>query len=161
MIYRIRQFWQALLPKISSQELQWAFDILPAPTIPLFLGQSLTEQRHALDVTLDLWSAELNNHNLLIAALLHDCGKSKNPLKVWERIYIVLLQRAPRKTWDFLLGSYPFLSSPLRTAQDHPKWGAELALNYGLDVEIVELIQHHHFPRTWEGRQLYEADNRH
>jgi len=160
MIYRIRQFWQALMPKISSKELNWALDILPSPAIPLFLAQSLAEQRHALDVTLDLWSAS-RNPNLLIAALLHDCGKSKNPLNVWERIYIVLLQRAPRKAWDFFLRCSPFFSSPLYTAEKHPTWGAELALNIGLDVEIVELILHHHSPKTREGLLLYEADNRH
>lgn len=161
MIYRIRQFWQALNPRVSNQELQWALDILPTSAIPLFLDQSLTEQRHALDVALDLWSTAPKNHNLLIAALLHDCGKSRNTLKVWERIYIVLLQRAPRKVWNALLVAYPFLSSPLRTAQDHPTWGAELVRNKGLDREIVELIHDHHFPMTWEGRLLYEADNRH
>lgn len=160
MIYRIHQFCQALMPKIGSEELQWTLDILPSPAIQLFLKQSSAEQRHALDVALDLWSGS-RNRNLIIAALLHDCGKSKNPLNLLARIYIVLLQRAPRKIWDFLLRSYPFFSSPLRTAQEHPAWGAELALELGLDAEIVELILNHHSPKTQNGRLLYEADNRH
>jgi HD-like signal output (HDOD) protein len=160
MIYRIHQFYQALRPKIGSEELQWAFDLLPPPAIQLFLRQSLAEQRHALDVALDLWSGS-KDRNLIIAALLHDCGKIKSPLNLLARIYIVVLQRTPRKTWDFLLHSYPFFSSPLLTAQEHPAWGAELALELGLDSEIVELILNHHFPKTQKGRLLYVADNRH
>ncbi len=160
MIYRIHQFYQALRPKIGSKELQWAFDILPSPAIQLFLRQSLAEQRHALDVALDLWSGS-RNRNLIIAALLHDCGKSKSPLNLFARIYIVLLQRAPHRTWDFLLRSTPFFSSPLRTAQEHPTWGAELTHSLGLDAEIVELILNHHSPKTQKGHLLYEADNRH
>lgn len=160
MIYRIHQFRQALRPEIRSEELHWAFDILPPTAIQLFLRQSLAEQRHALDVALDLWSGS-RDRNLIIAALLHDCGKSMSPLNLIARIYIVVLQRAPRKTWDFLLRLSPFFSSPLRTAQEHPIWGAELTHGLGLDAEIVELILNHHSPKTQKGRLLYEADNRH
>ena len=161
MIYRIRQFWYALRPKINSNELRWAQSILPTSAFSLFINQSMPEKRHALDVAKDLFLSHPNDPNLLIAAFLHDCGKSQNALKLWERIYIVLLQKAPRKTWSLLLRSHSVLSSPLRTAQEHPIWGAEMARNAGLNEEIVQLILNHHNPKTSEGQLLYEADNRH
>jgi hypothetical protein len=161
MFYRARQFWQAIFPRINSEELNWALNKLPPTAASLFMQQSLTEQRHAIDVAYDLWLTHAEYPNLIIAALLHDCGKSRYPLNVWERIYIVLLQRAPLKARERLLQSRPLFSSPLRTALDHPIWGATLALELGLDDEIIALIQYHHNPRTPLGRLLYEADNRH
>jgi hypothetical protein len=162
MFYRAQQFFQAILPKkIRLEEFDWVHKILPSSALPLFFAQSLPDQRHALDVALDINSSNRSSHNLLIAALLHDCGKSRNPLKTWERIYIVLAQQAPRKVWNFLLHSTSFLSSPLLTAENHPAWGSEFAHKAGLDPEIVELIRLHHCPKTSTGRILYEADNRH
>ena len=161
MIYRIRQFWYALWPKIDNNELLWAQSILPASAFSLFINQSMPEKRHALDVARDLFLSHPKDKHLLVAALLHDCGKSQNTLKLWERIYIVLLQKASSKTWNLLLHSHSVLSSPLRTAQEHPVWGAKMARNAGLNEEVVQLILNHHNPQTSVGQLLFEADNRH
>lgn len=161
MLYRIRQFRHAIFPKIKSEELQWAISLLPSCSVPLFKAQSPPEQRHALDVALDLWGSGVKTPHLLIAALLHDCGKTKYPLKVWERITIVLLQKAPQRIWNYLLHSSSLFSAPLRTAQEHPHWGAEMASEIGLDPLVVELIREHHTPSSQEGYLLSAADNRH
>lgn len=161
MIYRIRQLYQAIKPKVHKPEIEWASDILPSSAVSLFLSLSESEQRHALDVAYDLWSADQRDPNLLIAALLHDCGKSLKPLMLWERIYIVLVQALPPRAWNTLLHSFPLFSAPLLTAQEHPAWGAELALRLGLNPEIIELIRNHHSPKTWKDILLSEADNRH
>lgn len=164
MLYRVQQFLQAIIPpKISSEELDWIHKKLPSSAQPLFYAQALPDQRHALDVAFDLNSLPHTfvSENLLIAALLHDCGKSRSPLKVWERIYIVLAQQAPQRIWNALLRGPSFLSSPLQVAKNHPRWGAEMAYKAGLDPEVVELIKFHHHPNYPAGRILFEADNRH
>ncbi|AGA69606.1 putative domain HDIG-containing protein [Desulfitobacterium dichloroeliminans LMG P-21439] len=161
MLYRVRQFYNTIYPKINTEELEWALKLLPPCSVPLFKSQPLPEQRHALDVALDLCASGIHNSHLLAAALLHDCGKAKHPLKVWERVAIVLLQKLPRQIWDHLLSCHSPLSLSLRTAQEHPSWGAEMAQEFGLDLHIIELIREHHDPRSKEGRLLYEADNRH
>ncbi|HHY26850.1 MAG TPA: HD domain-containing protein [Desulfitobacterium dehalogenans] len=161
MFYRVHQFWKAIHPIIREEELEWAISLLPPHSLPLFQAQPLPEQRHALDVALDLWDSGIRDSYLLIAALLHDCGKTRYPLKVWERITIVLLQKGPRKIWNTLISSHFPISAPLRAAEAHPAWGAEMALEIGLDPHIVELIGEHHTPHSQEGYLLYLADNRH
>lgn len=161
MFYRIRQFRHAIHPKFKIEELDWAKSILPPNAMQLFLSQPLPEQRHALDVALDLWTSGIRDNHLLIAALLHDCGKGKNPLKVWERIIIVLLQKLPLPVWNNLLQTQSPFSGPLRTAQEHPQWSAEMAAAIGLSPQVVELISQHHNPNNHEGYILFAADNRH
>ncbi len=161
MFYRIHQFWQAIHPIITEDELAWVISLLPAPSLALFQGQPLPEQRHALDVAQDLWSSGIRDSHLLIAALLHDCGKTRYPLQLWERVAIVLLQKAPRKIWHTLSHSSLPLAASLQAADAHPLWGAEMASHLGLDPRIVELIREHHTPHSQEGYLLYQADNRH
>lgn len=160
MLYRVHQFWQALHPTIKKEELEWALSLLPACAVPLFKSQPLPEQRHALDVALDLWDSSIQDSHLLIAALLHDCGKCRHPLKVWERIFIVLLQKAPSQLWNALASSQSSISILLQTAEEHPHWGAIKALEIGLDPEIAKLIREHHNPNSEAGYLLYLADNR-
>lgn len=161
MIYRIRQLCQAIKPRINKAEIDWALSFLPPSTVSVFFDLPESEQRHALDVAYDLWSANQRDLNLLIAAFLHDCGKSRRPLMLWERIYIVLVQKLPHRVWNALLHSHSLLSAPLLTAQEHPLWGAELALKLGLNAEVIELIRNHHSPKTLKETLLQEADNRH
>jgi len=161
MFYRLHQFAQAICPVIAKEELAWAYSLLPPNAHALFTAQPLPEQRHALDVALDLEKQGIEDPQLLIAALLHDCGKIKSPLKIWQRVAIVLLQKAPRIVWDTLAKSHRSFFSFLQTAEKHPEWGAEMALNIGLEQDIVELIREHHSPKSSKGELLCQADNRH
>lgn len=168
MFYRVRQFYQAFFPQITSKDLLLVHSFLPEAAVPLFKSQSLADQRHALDVAFDLKHIPNNqnlnqNRNLIIAALLHDCGKTCYPLKIWQRVYIVLCARLPKNIQEFLLDlDYlrPF-SMPLRLASEHPYWGADLAYEAGLNDEVVQLIRRHHTPHSDLEKLLYWADNRH
>lgn len=166
MFYRIHQFIQALFPHIDASEITWALDNLPPEACSLFLKQSLSEQRHALDVAQSLIK-EKNTlslsdfRDLLTAALLHDCGKSKISSPIWHRVFIVLMQRMPQSLWLRLERSHTIFATPLITASQHAIWGSHFAQKAGLKPLICLLILEHHRPTTALGRLLESADNAH
>ena len=49
-----------------------------------------SEQAHAVSVYRQLVAQGETSSDLLAAALLHDVGKSLSPLRLWERVLIVL-----------------------------------------------------------------------
>jgi len=166
MFYRIHQFNQALFPHIDSSEITWALSKLPPEASSLFLKQSLSEQRHALDVAQSLIKEKKtlslsDFRDLLAAALLHDCGKSKISSPIWHRVFIVLMQRMPQSIWFCLERSHTIFAAPLITASQHAIWGSNLAQRAGLNPLICLLIQEHHSPTTALGRLLESADNAH
>lgn len=166
MFYRVHQFIHALSPHISSLEITWALENLPPEACPLFLKQSRPEQRHALDVAQSLMNARksltpTDFQFLLVAALLHDCGKSKVYNRLWHRVFIVLMQKMPPFMWSRLERSHTVFAAPLITASQHALWGGNLAQSAGLNPMICLLIWEHHSPRTELGRMLSHADNTH
>jgi hypothetical protein len=166
MFYRVHQFIHAIFPQIDSSEITWALDNLPPEACSLFLKQSRSEQRHALDVALSLMKEKntltlSNFQNLLVAALLHDCGKSKVCNCLWHRVFIVLMQKMPQSIWSRLERSHTVFATPLKTASQHANWGGNLAQRAGLNPVICLLIHEHHSPKTELGRILESADNAH
>ena len=83
-LYRSRQVWHALRPRIDSDELAEACALMSENEARIFFSMQRRDQRHALEVTSRLRSMGADQHDLLIAALLHDCGKGVMP--VWLRI---------------------------------------------------------------------------
>jgi hypothetical protein len=166
MFYRVHQFIRAAFPQIDPSEITWALDNLPPEACSLFLKQSRSEQRHAIDVAHSVMKEKnsltlLNFHNLLAAALLHDCGKSKVGNRLWHRVFIVLLQKMPQPIWSRLERSHTVFATPLKTASRHAIWGGSLAQRAGLNPMICRLIHEHHSPKTELGRILEDADNAH
>ena len=166
MLYRVHQFIKAIFPAIASSEITFALEKLPPEACSLFLKQSASEQRHAIDVAQDLMNQQnrltlSDFEDLLIAALLHDCGKSKvcNPL--WHRVSIVIMQKLPQSTWSSLERGTTIFAEPLKTASQHAIWGGNLAQIAGLSPLICRLIYEHHRPQTELGRILESADNKH
>ena len=83
--------------------------------------------------------------DLLTAALLHDIGKTRIDLQVWERVWIVLakriLPRAIRQAWG--AGAATGLKRGLVVRAQHPAWGAEMVAAVGGRPLAVELIRRH------------------
>lgn len=170
MLYRVRQLIDALWPKVCESEYAWLFQELSAEEAALFSRQTLTEQRHALDVAFDIQKQKITieidygtdgYHNLLHAALLHDCGKSLIALRLWQRVFIVLFDYLPANTQKRIVGQRSLLGKTLTIYRQHPVWGKRLAARTGLSPDIQGLILKHHAPISPLDELLYLSDSRH
>jgi hypothetical protein len=86
-LYRSRQVLHALWPRIRKDEFEHAVGLLTETEQPLFLAMERRDQRHAIEVMRRL-QASIDHRDVLVAALLHDCGKGHVP--VWLRILHVV-----------------------------------------------------------------------
>ena len=170
--YRLRQFWQAVTAKPGNQDLELAHEYLSPPLMALFTQMQKSEQMHSISVFQDLLSHGEENPDLLIAALLHDVGKIKHPLSLFERIEIVIgTALFPKQSKKWGKSQPQGWKRPFVIAQNHPQWGAETVKNAGASKQTVEIIRRHHETITQENtkktdntleiliRKLQEFDN--
>ena len=150
LVYRGRQFWLALRARPAAQDLEQARIILGPDLFPLFTTMQPGEQVHSLQVLHRLQSQGEEHPDLLAAALLHDVGKSRRKLRLWERAWIVLARAflAPQAhQWGCVdandLACLPFWQQPLVVAEQHPAWGAEMVAAAGSPFLAVALIRRH------------------
>lgn len=170
IIYRMTQFFNALWPKIEQREYYWLDTILTPKEIALFKKQSLAEQRHSLDIALELHQQQESimqkygkaaYHNLMVAALFHDCGKSLITLHLWQRIFIVASGFLPDQWRTYISQQRNVFGKTLVIYTQHPAWGKQLAAKAGANQEVQTLIQNHHTPNNALEKILSSADNHH
>ena len=81
---------------------------------------------------------------VLIAALLHDVGKVKHPIRPWERAIAVIVRRVfPNKFHQWGQGKANLFGRAIVVSARHAEWGAELAAAAGASERVVWLIRHH------------------
>lgn len=121
---------------------------LPPKLLGLFIAMQPDEQAHSYEVFHELLEKGENNPDLLTAALLHDAGKSRHKLHIWERVWIVVGKALfPRqivkwgvpgeKDWEFSW------RRAFVIAEQHPAWGAQMAEEAGASPLVVRLIRWH------------------
>jgi putative nucleotidyltransferase with HDIG domain len=142
--YRVWQFWQSLKGSPGEKDWEKAAAILTPPELTLFEQLPVPDQNHSLRVLKTLEIEGESDPDLLKAALLHDIGKARHPLRRYERVFAVLVR-----------GVFPGLAAvwgekeargiqrALAVIQQHPAWGAELAQGAGCSQAVIWLIRHH------------------
>jgi len=101
-----------------------------------------------------LCEAGYNHPDLLAAALLHDVGKICHPLSIWDRTVIVVGSGLfPERAERWARGSLDSWRRPFVVRAQHPAWGAEMALDAGSRIEVVEMIRHHQDEIADDGRE--------
>jgi putative nucleotidyltransferase with HDIG domain len=144
LAYRLGQFRRHLGSQLDAAELAAARKILTPAQMDLFLQMSPGEQSHSLEVLRRLDAQGERHPDLLTAALLHDVGKTRLPLRLWERAWIVLAGRFfRREAPSQALEKQPWWQKPLAVAEQHPVWGAEMAQAAGCSARAVSLIRRH------------------
>lgn len=119
--------------------------LLPPAALPLYRQLSKPDRAHSLRLLTWLQAHGHTDPDLLIAALLHDCGKAAAPLAVWQRTLKVLLRLFLPSAWHRLSRPAPpgHWRYPFFVLQTHPEIGAVRAEAAGLNPSVVWFIRYH------------------
>jgi hypothetical protein len=116
----------------------------------------VADRRHGLDVVARLRADGVSDPEVLLAGLLHDCGKGQTG--VAPRVAYSLGQAYGPWVWR-AAGRLPGYGSALRVLQVHAERSAELAAEAGCSPRTVELIRHQDAPQDPQfGELLRLAD---
>jgi hypothetical protein len=143
-LYRIWQFWKSITG--TPGELDWGKikAVLSPSELSLFQQLPSADQNHSLRVLEALEKAGEKNPHLLESALLHDIGKIIHPLRLWERVFAVLVKALfPVLYMNWGEGEPRGIKRPLVIIKQHPEWGAVLAESAGSSPTTVWLILNH------------------
>jgi hypothetical protein len=110
----------------------------------LFFRMSDPDQSHSVRVFQTLVDQGDEDEDLLMAALLHDVGKSLHPLRAWERSLVVVTNRIlPNQVLKWGQDEPYGWRKPFVVALQHPEWGAALIQQEGGSETLVTLIRYH------------------
>ena len=162
-IYRVQQFARAagswVRPARVDAELVGHY--LSPAGIELFRAMPRYDQRHALAVFHTLRAEGQAEPDLLVAALLHDVGKTLHPVggvRLWHRVASVLLRSLSPELVEQIGQDQPgSWRQPFFVQQHHAAISAELAEQVGCSSRVVELIRRHEEPPGVEDDALLSA----
>ncbi len=159
--YRVAQFFQTLWAAFLPVDRAYATQKFTPSLLALFDTLPHAEQHHGIALCKNLEAQGNASPDLLVAALLHDVGKTVAPPYLWERVWVVLAEHyTPRlavrlsqpASRDLRQPPCDFRRAPCDfrrgfvTRRMHPQWGADLAEEAGANVRVVALIRNHHTP---------------
>ena len=138
--YRSRQFFSSLRPHIDVTLRNDAFALLNDAERLVFESMTLRDQQHCLNVYHRL-RAQHDDRDLLVAALLHDCGKGR--IALWHRVAYVLLDTAAPGILRRIIaaGDGPGWRQALYRCVHHEHLGAERAHQAGSTPRVTSLIR--------------------
>jgi hypothetical protein len=124
--------------------------------LALYDAQPAGDRRHGLDVLASLRSAGTGDKDVLVAGLLHDCGKGRN-VRLPHRVLWSMSRRYGE--WiTRIFSPLPTFGTGLAGLRDHATSSAELAEKAGCSARTVELIRNQEAPTDDAGRLLLAAD---
>jgi len=151
--YRLRQFFAALMARLTPAERKLVARTLSRAELALFERMPRYDQRHCLDVCITLRAAGYDDPLLLRAALLHDCGKVDDdgrpiPL-IYYGAFVVIQRLAPALyRWAARVGCGPL--RPFGVHAAHDERSARLTAAAGSPPALVAILHDYGAQRTTE-----------
>jgi putative nucleotidyltransferase with HDIG domain len=143
--YRASQFVHALLANPAAEDSAQAAAFLPPGLRFLFNSMRRAERAHSLAVLRALLRVGHTDPDLLAAALLHDVGKTRAPLQLFDRVLVVLTQHlVPASASAWSIGEPSGWNRPWVVAARHADWGAEMIAQAGGSPRLEAIIRRHH-----------------
>ncbi len=158
MLRRLLQGLHALFAFAQPISLDLAARYLSPEQLRLFGQMRRGEQLHSLRVLRDVLAAGDTPPDLAVAALLHDVGKTRYPLALWQKTLPVLVRPLfpglfnrfsagdPRRWW----------LRPFVVYVHHPAWSAELLTAADASPATIWLAAHHQErAEQWHNHELF------
>ncbi|MEO8610469.1 MAG: HD domain-containing protein [Chloroflexota bacterium] len=168
-VYRIRQGLRAVFAFSQEVELPLAAEYLTPELLTLFQRMRRSEQLHSLNVLRAVLAQDSTPHDLAVAALLHDVGKSRYPLGTWQKTLAVLVRGISPRLFEHWSQGNPanLWNRPFVVYVYHPAWSAQLITDAGASENAIWLVAHHQEPADqWNHhlladllRRLQQADD--
>ena len=143
--YRLQQFWLNLMAKpLLKNEWERVTAVLTPPQQKLFTQFDKSDQQHSFRVMQQLTENGQSHPDLLTAALLHDVGKTKFSVSIWERSLVVLVSLIfPNKLVEWGSGEGMGWKRPFAIKIQHPEWSAAMVEAIGGTQLTIALIRRH------------------
>ncbi len=146
VMYRIQQAVRALFAFTQDVDTALTVRYLSSRQMVLFDNMRHSEQLHGLHVLQDVLAQDTDTpHDLAVAALLHDVGKSRYTLRVWQKTLAVLVEKlAPPlfRRWSREDGD-SYWRRPFILKVHHPAWSATMLAATGASERAIWLVAHH------------------
>lgn len=140
-LFRSRQFFSSLRPRVDAAARDEAFALLSEGERELFETMTPRDQQHCLNVYRRLQDEGHTERDLLAAAVLHDAGKGR--IALWHRVAFVVLEAgAPgllRRVAE--PGDGAGWRQALYRCLHHVELGAEAARRAGSSERTIALIR--------------------
>ena len=142
MLDRVRQFREASLVP-DAEDLAVAHEYLAGPLFTLWEGQGPRDQRHSAGTA--RWLLERghdDDHDLLVAALLHDIGKGQQRTR--DRVAHVVTGWLRVGDLVAVEGSSTVMRAAIARSRTHSERGADAMAEVGAPAGAIELTRLHH-----------------
>ena len=144
--HRIGQGLRALLAIATPFNLGLAEQYLTAKELAAFCAMSRAEQLHSLRVLQVVLEQQESTPRVLAAsALLHDVGKSRYHLAVWQKtLCVVVTAVMPSLARQLGKGEgTSVLRAPFAVRQHHARWGRDILRYCQSEDEVEWLVENH------------------
>lgn len=144
-MYRVKQFFWGLKSLYTKIDEDLVKKFLTKDEIDIFKQLKINDQHHCIRVCKDSLEANknfefnINEYILGKAALLHDIGKTKLHLNLFEKSIIVILDKLTRGR----IRKFKNIKQ-IDIYYNHPEIGYDILKDKGYSKEVLEVVREHH-----------------